>query len=43
VQAVVVQAEVSWRDAIVAAFKANDIRLVAHVADSVLAPIIRQL
>lgn len=34
---------VPWRDAVIAAFKANDIRLVAHVADTVLAPIIRTL
>lgn len=30
-----------WREEIVASFKANDVRFVCHVADSVLAPIIR--
>lgn len=30
-----------WREQIVAGFKANDIRLICHVADSVLAPVIR--
>lgn len=32
-----------WREAIVAALKQNDIKLVCHVADTVLAPIIRML
>jgi len=33
----------SWRDDIVAAFKANDISLIVHVADRVLAPVISKL
>lgn len=32
-----------WHNDIVAGLRANDIRLIAHVADSVLAPIIRLL
>jgi len=32
-----------WREAIIAGLKQNDIRLVCHVADTVLAPIIRAL
>jgi sulfopyruvate decarboxylase alpha subunit len=33
----------SWRDEIVAALKANDISLIVHVADRVLAPVITRL
>lgn len=33
----------SWHDALINGLKANDIRLICHVADSVLAPIIRKL
>lgn len=33
----------SWREDILTAFKQHEIRLIAHVADSVLAPIIRQM
>lgn len=33
----------TWRDDIVAALKANNISLIVHVADTVLAPIIRNL
>lgn len=33
----------TWRDDIVAALKANNIALIVHVADTVLAPIIRKL
>ncbi|MFW6075003.1 MAG: decarboxylase [Chloroflexota bacterium] len=32
----------AWHDAIVEGFRANDIRLICHVADTVLAPIIRR-
>jgi sulfopyruvate decarboxylase alpha subunit len=35
--------QTQWHLDVVAAFKANDIRLIAHVADRVLAPIIRLL
>jgi sulfopyruvate decarboxylase alpha subunit len=34
---------VPWHTDIIEAFRANDIRLIAHVADSVLAPIIRRM
>jgi len=34
---------VDWHGDIVEAFRANDIKLIAHVADSVLAPIIRAM
>lgn len=40
---VVAESQSNWRDAIVEALRANDIRLICHVADSVLAPIIRDL
>ncbi len=33
----------NWRNSIVAALKENDIQIVCHVADTVLAPIIRTL
>ncbi|CAN5790806.1 thiamine pyrophosphate-binding protein [soil metagenome] len=33
----------TWRSAVIDALKANDIELVCHVADSVLAPIIQEL
>ncbi|HUG14558.1 MAG TPA: hypothetical protein VMM78_06005 [Thermomicrobiales bacterium] len=34
---------VAWHTDIIEAFRANEIRLIAHVADSVLAPIIRRM
>lgn len=34
-------ADQDWRQSIVDGFKANDIRLICHVADTVLAPVIR--
>lgn len=36
-------AHVAWHSDIIEAFRANEIRLIAHVADSVLAPIIRHM
>ena len=35
--------QTTWQSTLVEALRANDIRLVCHVADSVLAPIVREL